>query len=297
MPAEPAPDDAVPRPDLPPGRIVEVPRRGSFFVRELPGPPGAPTVMLLHGWTATADLNFFACYRELGRQFRVVAFDMRGHGRGVRTRLPFRLTDCADDAAAVATALGIEQFIAVGYSMGGPVAQLVWRRHPQRVRGLVLCATAAYFAGRRNERASFLGLAGLAGLARLTPPQAKTWLSQQLYLDRKSSQWGPWASEELSRHDWRMLLEAGGSLGRFSSSGWIGEIDVPTAVVVTTQDGVVPVRRQIRLAEGIPAAHVVRVEGDHTVVVNNPRRFVPALMAACLDVAVRSADHPGRRAG
>ncbi len=284
-------------PALPPGREVVVPRRGTFYVRELSGPPGAPTVMLLHGWTATADLNYFTCYHELAKHFRVIAFDLRGHGRGLRTRLPFRLSDCADDAAALATELGVDRFIPVGYSMGGPVAQLVWRRHPERVQGLVLCATAAYFAGRRNERVSFLGLTGLAGLARLTPPQAKSWLTQQLYLQRRTDQWEPWASEELARHDWRMVLEAGGSLGRFSSSGWIGEIDVPTAVVVTTADRVVPPRRQLRLAEGIPGARIVRVNADHTAVVSEPRKFVPALMAACLQVATRSSNITRRRAG
>ena len=56
------------------------------MVRELAGPPGAPTVVLLHGWTATCDLNFFYCYEALGRRFRVLAFDHRGHGDGLRTR-------------------------------------------------------------------------------------------------------------------------------------------------------------------------------------------------------------------
>ena len=41
-------------------------------------------------------------------------------------------------AQALADALGIREFIAVGYSMGGPIAKLCWSRHPERVRGLVL---------------------------------------------------------------------------------------------------------------------------------------------------------------
>jgi 3-oxoadipate enol-lactonase len=89
-----------------------------------------------------------------------------------------------------------------------------------------------------------------------------------------------------------MVLEAGGALGRFSSSDWIGEIDVPTSVVITRRDGVVPVRRQVKLLEGIPQARAVRVDGDHTAVINDARRFVPALVAACTDVARRA-----RRAG
>ena len=103
--------------------------------------PAHRSVLLLHGWTANADLNFFTCYRPLGEHFRVVAIDHRGHGRGIRTRKAFRLEDCADDAAALCDLLGIDSVIPIGYSMGGTIAQLMWRRHPQLVRGLVLGAT------------------------------------------------------------------------------------------------------------------------------------------------------------
>ena len=142
---------AVP-PKLPPGAAMDLPGRGTTFVRTLDGPLGAPTVVLLHGWTATADLNWFTCYQPLAEHFRVVALDHRGHGRGIRSRKIFRLEDCADDAVAVCDVLGIDSFIPVGYSMGGPIAQLIWQRHRQRVAGLVLCATSAYFSTSREER-------------------------------------------------------------------------------------------------------------------------------------------------
>lgn len=99
-------------------------------------------VLLLHGWTATADLNWFAVYETLGQHFRVISLDHRGHGRGIRTRKPFRLADCADDAACLLSELGIKKVIPVGYSMGGPIALLMWRRHRAVVDGLILCATA-----------------------------------------------------------------------------------------------------------------------------------------------------------
>ena len=122
--------------------------------------------MLLHGWNATSDLNFFLCYRALGERYRVLAFDQRGHGRGIRTRRLVRLEDCADDVVALADVLGLQRVVPIGYSMGGAVAQLIGRRHPDRVRGLVLCATAGHFNASRDERLSFLGLSGLAMLAR-----------------------------------------------------------------------------------------------------------------------------------
>lgn len=244
--------------------------------------------MLLHGWTASADLNWFTCYAGLSEHVRVIAFDHRGHAGGLRTRRSFRLEDCADDVALVAELLGVETFVPVGYSMGGPVAQLVWQRHRDRVDGLVLCATAPYFAGRRPERLSFVGLTGLATLARYTPVQARDWITDQVYLQRRSEAWGPWAAEQMARHDWRMILEAGRAIGEFSSSDWIGEVDVPTSVVVTMQDQVVPVRRQAKLFEWIPAAEAFRVDGRHDAVVADAERFLPQLVRAIDSATGRS---------
>ncbi len=255
-----------------------------MFVREVAGPPGATTVVLLHGWTATADLNWFTAFAALGRRFRVVAMDHRGHGRGIRSSKPFQLADCADDAMALADVLGIERIIPVGYSMGGPIAQLIWRRHPERVDGLVLCATARNFAGTRDERLLFAGIGALARASRVTPERIRQRLSG-LYLGRRSRPYDDWALEQVTGHDWTKVLEAGQAIGRFSSRTWVGEIDVPTAVVLTMQDRVVALRRQIRLFEAVPGAKAFRVDGDHDVCVVSPERFVPVLVSACTYVA------------
>lgn len=283
-------EPTVRAPWLPPGRAVELPGRGTTFIRELAGPsPDAPTVVLLHGWTATADLNWFTCYEALGETYRVVALDHRGHGHGIRSRSPFTIEDCADDTVAVCDQLGIDRFVAVGYSMGGPVALTTWHRHPARVTGLVLCATAPYFSASREERINFMGLSGLARLSRATPPRARTWLTEQLYLQRRAQNWEPWAVQQVSHHDWRMLLEAGRAIGGFSARGWLSHIDVPTSVVITMRDEIVPVRRQIRLFETIHGAEAFRVDGGHDAVVARSEVFVPALLRACASVASRTA--------
>lgn len=261
---------------------------GTIVVRDF-GPRDADTTLvLLHGWTATADLNWFRCYDALGERYRVIAFDHRGHGSGLRSKKRFRLEDCADDAVRVADQLGIDRFVPVGYSMGGPVAQLLWRRHPERVRGLVLCATAPVFSTRRVERLSFLGATGLAALARITPEQTRVWLTDQLYLQRKSREWEPWAIQEASSHDWRMLLEAGTAIGAFDSTHWIGDVDVPVSIVVTMRDRVVSRRRQTMLFDLIADAEVARVDGDHDSVVESTGRFVPALLRSIESVEARS---------
>lgn len=263
---------------------MNLPGRGTTFYREIEGPPGAPVLFLLHGWTATADLNWFTCYRSLGEYFRVIAIDHRGHGRGIRSSRPFRLSDCADDVAVLADQLGVSTFIPVGYSMGGTVAQLLWKRHEHRVRGLVLAATAGHFVSSRQERAAFLALSGVGTIARFTPKPARDWISDRLYLSRKTMTWQPWAAQQLAAHEWRQILEAGAALGNYDSRKWLPTIDVPTGIIVTTQDQVVSTRRQRTLARLVPAARVWELEANHDAVFANADRFVPILVDAALTV-------------
>lgn len=262
---------------------------GTVTVRDIPGPPGAPVVVLVHGWTATADTTFAPCYEALAGRARVIAFDQRGHGAGLRTRRPFRLADCADDVVAVAAALGADRIVPVGYSMGGAIAQLVWRRHRRRVDGLVLCATATEFGTRPVATVRTVGLSGLAALARVTPSPARRWVSGRMYLDRKHGYWEPTAIEAASAHDWRMVLEAGAALSTFRSDWWVGRVDVPTAVIIPTHDHVVPPARQRRLAAAIPGAVTFPTPGDHLAPVSSAETFTPTLLDALDKVTARAA--------
>lgn len=278
------------RPPLPEGRHIDLPGRGRTWVRELPAPAGAPTVLLLHGWTANADLNWFSSFRSLAEAgFHVVALDHRGHGRGIRTWRPFRMRDAADDAEALLEVLGVEKAFVVGYSMGGAVAQLLWRRHPARVRGLVLCATAPVFAESDRERRLFAAMGAMSLASRVTPAVARRAVSQWILDRREAGPAAEWVAAELQRNDWTAVLAAGAALGRFDSREWLAEIDVPTSVVFTRDDRVVAPRRQRLLSHGIPTAVTFEVDGDHGVVATQPGRFVPTFVRALQSVAEREA--------
>ncbi|HYF46170.1 MAG TPA: alpha/beta hydrolase, partial [Acidimicrobiales bacterium] len=228
-------------PPLPYGRRIELPGRGITFVRDVPGPtPDAPTVLLLHGWIASAGLNWFQAFEALGEHYRVLAIDHRGHGRGLRTWKRFRLADCADDAAALLDELEVPSAVAVGYSMGGPIAQLLWRRHPEKVSGLVMCATATGFVPGMRERyiftASMAALAGTTRVGQWANRLPSHWVRQLPMVSALRSSGRPssiqrWASAEMRRHDPRSVLEAGAAIGNFNARKWIGEVNVPTSVV------------------------------------------------------------------
>jgi pimeloyl-ACP methyl ester carboxylesterase len=270
-------------PALPPGGPIELPGRGTTFHRHLPGPADAagPTLVLLHGWTVTADLNWFPSYGPLAERHPVLALDHRGHGRGIRPPGRFRLADCADDVVALADVLGIETIVPVGYSMGGLVAQLVCHRHRDRVAGLVLGATARNFAGSRAAAGWFSALGALATASRAVPAPVRAGLAAR-YLERRPGrgELDDWARAEFRAADPRHVLEAGHAIGRFSSHEWIGEVDVPTAVILTEHDRVVAPARQAKLAAAVPDASVHPVAIDHSGCVGEADRFVPVLVDA-----------------
>jgi 3-oxoadipate enol-lactonase len=282
------------RPPLPDGRRVWLPGRGHTFIRELVGPPGAPVVLLLHGWAATADLNWFACFEPLAEHFRVVALDHRGHGRGLRARSRFDLERAADDVAALAHVLGIGAYVVVGYSMGGAIAQLLWRRHPELIAALVLCATSTHFSASWRERLVFGAASGTSAMAGAVPVGVLTgtaWATWCRWHTLRRRPW--WGFAEVARHDWLRIVEAAREIGRFDSRAWIGDVPIPTVVLATEDDDVVPLARQLALAAAIPHATVHRVAGGHAACTASPDVFAAQLVAACIEVAgARTARRP-----
>ncbi|MET0146070.1 MAG: alpha/beta hydrolase [Ilumatobacteraceae bacterium] len=273
--------------DVPTGRRVRLPRRGTTFVHEATGPDGAPAVVLLHGLGATAALNWPGALEALAPHARVVALDNRGHGRGLRSPWPFRLEDCADDVVALADVLGIDRFVIAGYSMGGPIALLAARRHPSRVSGLVMCATSANFTNDDGRGPSRLG-GVLAASMRLTPPAMRRHVagSAMSYFG-VDEQLPPAMRAEFRRHDPAAILEATRAVRRFDARPWLGELRAPAASVVTDRDRLVPRSRQLELARGVDAV-LVPVDGDHDVALRTPGRFLPALVAAFRTVAAHA---------
>ncbi|MGI9602704.1 MAG: alpha/beta fold hydrolase [Acidimicrobiales bacterium] len=266
-----------------------LPGRGETFIREF-GPRDAPALVLLHGWTVTADLNWFTSYDALAEHHRVITIDHRGHGRGIRSRRPFRLADCADDAVAVADALGIDTFVPVGYSMGGPIALEMWRRHRHRVSGLVLCATFAHVTVTPRSRTRMRAL-GLAGRSLKAVPQSVSRAGFERLLDQQTAgrDLGRWVHDQIRSCDPRHLLQAGGEIGRFDARSWIDQVDVPTAVLVMERDTVVPPARQLELAEALPMARRWSLEADHDVCVMRRHEFLPSFLEACTHSAHEAA--------
>jgi 3-oxoadipate enol-lactonase len=220
----------------------------------------------------------------------VIALDHRGHGRGLRAPAPFRLSDCAADAAALLRALDVPAAVVVGYSMGGTIAQLMARDHADVVAGVVYSATCQHFQDPATVRTwRWMGVMGvMIGLAPRTFYRAG--------LRRAGLRPGSeaaWTIGELMRHEARDVAEAGRELGRFDSRPWLRDVHVPTAMVLTSADTAVSPAKQRELAQASGAAPVLEVAIDHLDVAARPDVYNPSLLQAIAAVTTE----PGPAAG
>jgi 3-oxoadipate enol-lactonase len=144
-----------------------------WFRQDGSGPP----VVLLHGLGDTHDL-WRHQIPALAERYRVVAIDLRGHGRSPLGATPFDLDAMADDVGRTIGALELDQPIVVGLSMGGGVAQTLAIRTPGRLRAPVLVSTSSEFPDATPQR--FLGRAALAereGVAAVVDATVSRWFT------------------------------------------------------------------------------------------------------------------------
>lgn len=278
-----------PIPWLPEARLVVLPDRGEMFFRHHQHPdPSAPTLLLLHGWTASSDTQFFTAYQELAEHHSFIGIDHRGHGRGLRPNRTFSLEECADDAAALVRWLNIDKVITVGYSMGGPISLHLAHRHPELVAGMVLQATAMEWRATRRDRFTWFFQSAVSPLMRnvTTPRVLNVALNRTVHPNSHVAKYIPWLIGEIRRNDGWIVSRAGRALAKYDSRGWAGTLGVPAAYLLTTKDQLVAVPRQRELAKAMEA-DVIEIDGDHFVTLGKPVEYSAATADAVRRVAGR----------
>lgn len=258
------------------GRTVVVGRH-EFFVREA-GPVDAPPMLLLHGWVYDGLATWHKVIPTLAEDHRVLAVDLRGHGKTDRIRGRYDIADCADDIAGVLDALSLGPVPVVGYSMGGMVAQALTTRHRGRVTRLVLAATAARPVGfpRWITVPVFVVGRAAARIDRwLVPRIAHRYL---LGSGAVASEHAAWLWDVLGDRDVDLYYQAGFAILRFDGEDRLDEIDVPTLSIIPTRDQLIPPNLQRQTARRLAGNRVVEVEGArHEAVLTHPQEVAKAI--------------------
>lgn len=185
---------------------------------------GEPLI-LLHGGLGAGEM-FAEILPLLSDSRRVITVDLQAHGRTADIDRPLAFESMADDIAALAKLLGIENAEVMGYSLGAGVALHTTVRHAHLVRKLVLVSTAFKRGGWHPEI-----LAGMAQVGAAAAGPMKQTPMYQMY-----SRIAPKPA------DWPVLLaKIGELLGKnYDWSNDIASIKIPTMLVFGDADAILP---------------------------------------------------------
>jgi len=215
----------------------------------------------------------------LAPSHRVIAPDLRGFGRSANLPPGLSVDEHADDLVELLDHLGIEKAAVVGLSMGGYIAFALLRRHPSRVRALVLADTKAKpdsEEAKRNRQVNidFVREHGSAALFdKLLPALVAKEASEEVKQTLRSIA----ASQSVEG-----IVNALIALrDRPDSTELLPRIQVPTAVIVGKEDALSPVAEMEEMARAIPNASFTVIEGaGHLANRERPEAFNEALRAA-----------------
>lgn len=137
------------------------------------GPADAPAVLLAHGMWCDAGM-FTALAQRLAPQARVIAPDLRAHGRSEVPSSRWSVADLADDLAAILDQLEIPKVVLAGFSMGGMAATEFALKYPERLTGLMLIGTSVSAENvlRTAQINTLSKLIELTGTPRFMPAEA-----------------------------------------------------------------------------------------------------------------------------
>lgn len=264
---------------VPVGERVDLGDRGSTYARIAPGPPDATPVLLLHGLTAGSGINWIHMFEPLSAQATVIAPDLRGHGNGPHMGRRTSMEDNARDCVALLDELDIDEALVVGFSMGGAVAQELARIAPERVRGVVLVATAMRFVIAPITTRLYGMNAILARAVMQLPGSWRDRLAERA-ISVDDPEVAHFFIAESAKHSPAGLVRSAKALKRFRSAGWIGDLEVPTAVVIARDDKSLSPKSQRKLADAAPGDLVFEMPTGHAGMIYDPDLAIPVLRQA-----------------
>ncbi len=302
-------DDLLDTPTDVEHRTLETADGGSLHYVDTGG-EGRP-VMLLHGVTLQWWV-WSALIRLLRDRYRVIAWDMRGHGESVAGKGGVTLEDAASDLAELLVALDLHGALIVGHSMGGMVAGRFAAQHhdvlAERVGGVLFVATSAApvsIKGLAGGLAASAGVASSLGRAAMRRPRlAYRWRDTDLSAAMVSLAFGKHATGRMVDDVRRMLTEAtpqtlaeaGAAIADHDVRDELATVSVPTTVVVGELDRLTPAGHAKVLAELVRGTDLVELAGvGHQVMQEAPVELVAAIdQLAARAAAVEAKREPSR---
>ncbi len=248
---------------------------------------GTRTVVLIHGAGATCRLWSLQMRPLIDVGYKVVTYDVRGHGATEGIEGMFTIADLAADLAELLEQIGIDERVFVcGISMGGLIAQEFALAHPEKLRGLVLANTYSFLGEEAVAAATGLSAEALREkgvTAELVYEALKPYLTDDMNVAAHMAQAadillpaGPGRTlffDDALFQKPAESLKTKASTGAFDSRGRIDAIDCPTLIIGSEKDMIVPFAESAYLHEHIAGSRYVALPGNHVSNQEDPETF------------------------
>lgn len=243
------------------------------------GPAEAPVLVLSN--SLGTDLSLWDVQvPAFARQFRVLRYDSRGHGRSLVTPGPYTIDRLGRDVVALLDGLNVERAHFCGLSMGGMIGLWLGVNAPQRIDRLVLCNTSARVGtpdlwNARIEAVRNNGMASIVGavLERWFTAAFRERSPEAVAAVRRSLEAAPAEG----------YVAACAAVRDMDQRDAIGRIRLPTLVIAGTHDAVTPPADGRFLADTIPDARYVELDAAHLSNIEAAERFTAQVSSFLTD--------------
>ncbi|WP_404380426.1 3-oxoadipate enol-lactonase [Caenispirillum salinarum] len=256
---------------------MHIEANGTTFFVETAGKPDAPPVLLIHSLSADHEA-WRPQIPALTEHFRVIAPDIRGHGKSRATPPPYTMETLADDMAAILDALDVQAAHVVGLSIGGMIAQTMALNHAGRVKSLLLAATASEMNEERRKVwddriASVEG----DGVEQLVEPTLQRWFTPPTHDGDPETV--RLCAAMIRRTPPEAYAGCAAAIRDLNLTARLGEISVPTLILSADQDTSTPPELQAMIRDAVPRARLETFTGTaHQIGLERPERFNELMM-------------------
>jgi 3-oxoadipate enol-lactonase len=245
------------------------------YYRLRAGAQGAPTLVFING-LGTDHRIWDGVLSALPAALSVLVYDLRGQGLSEPGAARYDLPGLAADLEQLLQQLGTKAVVPVGFSLGGLVAQQLAHSYPERLRALILCATAGRIASAEvwQQRAQQVRQGGLVGIAEAS---MERWFSRE-FREQQPHQVSGYRRMLLGSEP-SSYLAAVGVLADADLSERAAKLSLPTLLVAASADVATPPDGMRKLATHIRDSRLDVLDGSgHLLNVEQPEALASCIV-------------------
>ena len=255
----------------------------SHHYQVIGAPDGKPTIVFVNSLGTDFRIWRDVIVKLVG-EAEIVCYDKRGHGLSDLGETPYKVETLAGDLAGLLDGLGVSQAIVVGLSVGGLIAQCLYRERPDLVRALVLVGTAAKI-GDDAMWPDRIAAVERDGVGPLLDRIMGMWFTPRFHEERPAELAG--YRNMVARQPQEGYVATCKALRDADLRADAPDIAVPTICIVGKEDGATPPAVVLELAKSIPDARYEVIEGAaHIPCVERPDWLVEIIRAFLKDAQI-----------